>query len=238
MFEFILHKLRKVQPGPIIRKHQETLAGFSHERRLEDIDFVVLDSELSSLSEKDGEIVSLAAFRIKNLSLNPADSFASLVKPRWGLPETSTLIHRLTSADLKDAPDICEVLEGFIEFIGDSALVGHHVGLDAWFLNKASRQCFGGELKSPCIDTLKLAQAFEEAQNSGFGEPQLHTHISYNLSDLSQRYGLPAFPSHEAASDAMQTAYLFLYLVGKLGQGRDMSLKDLWRAGRNWRSRF
>ena len=62
--------------------------------------------------------------------------------------------------------------------------------------------------------------------------------VSYALSDLAGEFSLPRFPSHEALSDAMQTAYLFLFLVRKLRDGGIVTLRDLFEAGRSWRWYF
>ena len=90
------------------------------------------------------------------------ETYATLVRPGRDVPRTSSLIHRLTAAELEQAPEMDEALAGLLNFIGPAVVIGHHVDLDMAFLNAASRRAFGGELAAPCIDTLRLAMAYEE----------------------------------------------------------------------------
>jgi DNA polymerase-3 subunit epsilon len=124
-----------------------------------------------------------------------------------------------------------EVMPRFIEFCGDALLVGHYVALDMGFLNRAAKEVLGGNLSNPSVDTMRLAQGYKEAH---FMEDYGHTNLttSYSLEDLSREFGLPQFKPHDALEDALQTAYLFLFLVKKMKQGRIRTLKDLYHAGR------
>ena len=49
---------------------------------------------------------------------------------------------------------------------------------------------------------------------------------------VMKAFKLPKFKSPDALEDALQTAYLFLYLLKKFHQGGIATLKDLYQAGR------
>ena len=48
----------------------------------------------------------------------------------------------------------------------------------------------------------------------------------------------PKFKPHDALEDALQTAYLFLFLVKKMKSGGIRTLRDLYQAGRNTGLRY
>jgi DNA polymerase-3 subunit epsilon len=93
---------------------------------------------------------------------------------------------------------------------------------------------YGGKMANPCLDTLRMAQIYRAEHWENYYD-RYALNVSYSLSDLAEEWGLPRFPAHEALSDAMQTAYLFLYLIKKIRGGRLTTLGVLYRAGRNWR---
>ena len=117
----------------------------------------------------------------------------------------------------------------FIEFCGSSLLVGHYVGLDMKFFNRAAQMLFGSIIKNPCLDTMYLAQAYTEKCWTQYHD-QYNLQISYNLGDLSEAYGLPIFKQHDALNDAIQTAYLFIFLIKQLQKQGLVSLRDIFQA--------
>ncbi len=215
----------------LMARNQEACAGLNQALPLAGHSFVVLDTELSDMDVKTGEILSIGAVRIEGLTIRPAASFSSLVRPTDMAATGSTLIHRLTPESLESAPALDEVLAAFIDWCGGAVLVGHYIDLDMGFLNREARRLFGQGLANPCIDTLRMAQAYEERRPNAYLGAHLDT-LSYSLSSLSLRHGLPDFPRHDALADALQTAYLFLFLVKKMRGGRIVTLKDLWNAQR------
>jgi len=201
---------------------------------LEDYDYVVLDAEMTGLSPRKDEIVSLGAVRVKNLQILPNERFEALVKPSIPLPRLSTIIHRITPQAIREAPPLADVLPDFFAFCRGSLLVGHHVGLDMAFLSRACRDLYGETPANPCLDTMRLAMLWRERLFESHYD-RYNLSVSYNLADLAREHGLPAFPSHNAMADAMQTAYLFLFLVKKLRKTGLRTLKDLYLSGRGWR---
>ena len=140
----------------------KNLRALSQNKALEAYDFVVVDTELTGMRPRRDEIVSIGAVRIKNMRIVPHDTFYSLVRPTMNFQKKSTLIHRLTPQALSKAPKLELVLHDFLSFAGSSLFVGHHVGMDMAFLSRASQKIFGGALKNPCIDTMRLAQAYKK----------------------------------------------------------------------------
>ena len=218
----------------ILRRNHERFRNLDQDSPLSEYDFVVLDTELTGMNHRQDEIVSIGAVHIRDFCVQPSDCFYSLVQPRDPMPKKSTLIHHITPEEVKAAPRLREVLPGLLSFLNDSLIVGHHIGLDMSFLNRAMRRVYGAELLNPCLDTMRLAQIYDAELWENYYD-RFQYNVSFNLRDLTNRFGLPVFPQHNALQDALQTAYLFLFLVKKLNKGGVATLKDLYMVGRSWR---
>jgi len=222
----------RVPKHPILQKNEEHFSKFDQNGAIDTYEFVVFDTELTGLNPRHDEIISIGAVRIRNLRIVLGDNFFSYVRPAATvLPKDSTLIHRITPQQIQDSPEIAEVLPDFVEYCGNSLLVGHYVALDMAFLNKVLRKHMGGLMRNPCVDSMKLAQAYQEHRvRNSFGGVNIG--ISYNLAKLAREYDLPLFAQHDAMEDALQTAYLFLFLIKNLYEAGYFTLKDLYMAGR------
>ena len=235
-FEKTLAMFRRRPGSEELRRHEKRFEHVDQDKPLTDYEFCVVDTELTGLSPRSNEIVSVGAVRIRELSIT-AESYYTLVAPKGEVPKTSTMIHRITPGMLEGAPRLRQIFGDFLEFCGGALVVGHNIGLDMSFLNRASVHILGGKLRTPCIDTMRLAQIHQQELWENYYD-QYDGQVSYQLYDLSRRYGLPSFNQHNALYDAMQTAYLFLYLVKKLNAGGIKTLRDLYLAGRSWRWYF
>jgi DNA polymerase III subunit epsilon len=216
---------------PLIMQNKEAFASFDQSRPLNEYTFVVFDTELTGFDRKQDDIISIGAILIKDLQIDLGTTFHTYVRPRSIAHTQATMVHRITPQQLDKAPPLAEVLPAFVEFIGNSLLVGHYVGLDMSFLNAASRKILDGTLSNPGIDTMRMAQGYQRVLLGHFHEENAGT-VSYNLEDLAKKYHLPLFKPHDALEDAIQTAYLFLYFLKKFRKGGLLTLKDIYQAGR------
>ncbi|OQX19059.1 MAG: DNA polymerase III subunit epsilon [Desulfobulbaceae bacterium A2] len=216
-------------PHPLLVENKKYFQELNQFRPAEEYEFVVLDTELTGLHERRDEIVSIGAVRVKGLQIVMGDAYHAHVKPSKPLPKDSTLIHRITPQQLENAPSLREVLPSFIDYCGQSLLVGHFVDLDTAFLNRATRKLFGSPFHNPCVDTLRLAQIYLELSEypRGLMPPE---GPSFALADLSRLFELPPFTPHNALQDAIQTAYLFIFLIKKFQLLGFRTLREIFRA--------
>jgi DNA polymerase-3 subunit epsilon len=228
---------RRKAKHPVFERNRMFFRQTDQSRAVEEYDFVAFDTELTGLRRRQDEVVAIGAVRIKNLKILAGETFHRYVRPTIALPKNSTLIHRITPQQLEKAPHLKEVLTEFVEFCGPALLVGHYVNMDAWFINRAARKLFGSTLHNPCLDTMRLAQLYTETCWEHYHD-QFDLQTSYNLVDLANQYQLPSFDKHDALQDAIQTAYLFLYLIQKLKQRGYHTLKEVFHAGESWRRIF
>ena len=220
---------------PLLRRVKTHFAGLDQNRPLEEYEFVVLDTELTGLNPRRDEIVSIGAVRIRKLAIEPEEQFYSLVEPK--IPAAQDLHpdppHH-AAASQGTTPPASDIAPPSWNSSATPLLWGTTLGWTSASSTARGKRILGDKLQTPCLDTMRLAQVYEEALFEGYYD-QYRQHISYNLRDLAKHYGLPLFPQHNALQDALQTAYLFLFLVKKLQGFRLLTLRQLYMAGRSWK---
>jgi DNA polymerase-3 subunit epsilon len=107
------------------------------------------------------------------------------------------------------------VLPEFIQYCGDAILIGHFIHLDLHFLHQTTKKELNGIMANPFLDTMIMTKAFKEFKGRKHSRC-FNSSTSLVLDDLTTEFNLPRFKPHNALEDALQTAYLFLYLIKKM----------------------
>jgi DNA polymerase-3 subunit epsilon len=175
---------------------------------ISEADFVAFDTELTGLDFKRDSIISIGAVRLKGETILPGKTFYRLVKPESRLKSESVVIHEIRHADLEEAGDIGEALNGFVDFIGDAVLIGHFVYIDLNFVNKALKNLYGITLKSSAVDTGSLHEWLYD-NDSSFARHYGGMTLKSDLYSMAKAYGIPIERTHDALHDAYITAQLF-----------------------------
>ena len=164
---------------------------------LKNASFVVIDFETTGLNAVSDEIIEIGAVKIENMKIT--QTFHSLVKPKGEISIKSSEITGISAADLKEAPNIEEILPKLMAFIGNSILVAHNADFDYRFLRETAKK-LGVNVNLPYIDTLQFSKA-------------LLTLPGYGLEKVVKALELGEFNHHRALDDTKITAEVFLKLV-------------------------
>lgn len=176
-----------------------------------ELSFIVLDTETSGLDLQNDHLLSIGAVRVKNYQILIEERFEYLVRQTGYQPGESVGIHEILPRQSEQGLEEAAVIEKLVEFIGNDTVVGHHIGFDWAFLNKAAVRHLGGKLKNRTLDTSILARRVI----SPFFY-QLNLKGDFSLDVLCRDYKVPMGQRHTAAGDALITAELFLKLLSKL----------------------
>jgi len=114
--------------------------------KLDETRFTVLDTELTGLNDTRDDIVSIGAVRMRGGGIDVGGAFYELVKPTAVLDGNSVVIHRITPSQIEAMPPIDAVLPAFLDYVGDTVVVGHCLAIDLAFLNRESRRVLGRTL--------------------------------------------------------------------------------------------
>lgn len=178
--------------------------------RLEELTFVVFDTETTGLLPAQGdEIVQLAAVRIVNGRRVDGEVFDTLVNPRRPIPLSSTEVHGITEQMVQEAPFVEEVAARFHKFAEGAVLIAHNAPFDMEFLRRLESR-LGLSFDHPVLDTVLLSAVV-------YGQHEVHS-----LDALTHRLGItiPEEARHTAIGDTIATADAFLKLMPMLtGRG-------------------
>ncbi|HCP01069.1 MAG TPA: DNA polymerase III subunit epsilon [Rhodospirillaceae bacterium] len=173
---------------------------------------IILDTETTGLDPTTGHrIIEIGCVEAKH-HIPTGETYHVYIDPERDMPEEAFNVHGLSEDFLSGKPTFAEVVDGFLEFIGDAQLVIHNATFDMNFIN-AELKILGFPLlpMERSTDTVALARrAFPGAQAS------LEALCRRFDIDLSRR------EKHGALLDAELLAEVYLHLRG--GRQPDLEL--------------
>ena len=180
------------------------------ETPLEDLTYVVFDSETTGLLPDEGdEICQIAGLRLVNGRRVAGEVFDMLVHPGRTIPPKATAVHGISDAMVAEAPGVVEAVTRFHKFAEGAVLIAHNAPFDMTFLKRRETE-IGRAFDHPILDTVLLSAVV-------YGQTEGHS-----LDALSRRLGItiPEEARHTAIGDTIATAEAFLKLLPMLkGKG-------------------
>lgn len=159
------------------------------ENLIKDQVFCVVDIETSAGNPKSGQIIELAAIKLKNGII--IEEYQSLVYCKE-IPLKVQEITGITPDMLVDAPNLKTVLEEFKIFIEDDVFVAHSVDFDYTFISNSLKKYHLGELLNRKLCTIDLAMRTIDSHK-------------YGLKYLKENLSIDIENHHRAYEDALST---------------------------------
>lgn len=174
---------------------------------------IVLDTETTGLDPSTGDrVVEIGCVELHNF-VPTGKTFHKYLNPERDVPAESVAVHGLTNAFLADKPVMSQVVDEFLDFLGDTALVIHNAEFDLKFINAELKKLGYGGLKNPVTDTVLVARQKFPGQPASLDA--LCRRFKIDLSDRTL---------HGALLDSQLLAEVYLELKGGRQQG--LSLLD------------
>ena len=165
---------------------------------------IVLDTETTGLDPLRGDrLVEIGCVEIFN-RMPTGQTYHVYINPERDMPAEAFAVHGLSSEFLSTKPLFDEVVEEFLEFIGDAPLVIHNASFDISFINaELDRLNRPAIPRERLVDTLLLAR-------------RKHPGVSNRLDDLCSRYAIDNSrrTKHGALLDAELLAEVYVDLIG------------------------
>lgn len=187
-------------------------------KTIESTRFVAFDTETTGLNISSDKILSIGAITIFNNSINVSESFEMYLKQEEFKIE-SVEIHGILKEGKLIKHTEKEVIEHFINYIGNSVLIAHHTAFDIEMINAALKRMKLPKLKNKTIDTGVLYKKLKGKKDNHF-----------NLDVLCDEFNIPKHDRHTSSGDAFITALLFLKIIAKLKTERTIHYSDLFRS--------
>jgi len=177
---------------------------------------IVLDTETTGLDPGSGHrVVEVGCVELMD-HMPTGRTYQKYINPERDVPLESYNIHGLSEAFLADHSVFAEIVESFLEFIGDDPLVIHNAAFDIKFLNsEIERLGFKPLPMSRTIDTLQIARS-------------RYPGASASLDELCRRFGIDntARTSHGALLDSELLAAVYIDLIGAREPGLDLAAQS------------
>lgn len=194
---------------------------------LNNTNFVALDFETSGLDACSDSIVSigLVPFTLDAIDLANAQSW--LLKPDKLTTESIT-IHGIRHQEIFDAPLFEDIIFDVLSHLTSRQVVVHYRYMEREFFRRAMYEKLGEILLFPVIDTLEY-EAEKLREERKFMQRLLRSPLpSLRLAKVRERYGLPLYENHNALTDALATAELFIAQTAYSEAALD-DLRSHWR---------
>jgi len=193
-----------------------------------DVTYWALDLETGGLDPARDPILAVGMVPIRAGVIRFGDRFETLVRPpaSASITQDSVRAHQLVPGEVSGAPPLSDVvarIDGKLREDPGAALLVHQASLDIRFLRRAYKAASRSWPRPRVVDTVDLlVRAAKKARfirpDAQYAEPVL------NLTLARKRLGLPDYGAHDALTDAISTAELFLVLRKVLGA---RTLRDL-----------
>lgn len=197
-------------------------APLPHRRTpIDGMEFVALDLETTGLDGTKDHILSVGMVHVVGGGITLGTACQRVIRVAGDVPEASAVIHRITDDHTAAGSPIEEVMPLVLERLRSRVMLVHHAKLETTFLDAACRRLYGGPCIVPVVDTEHLARRRLERRHHGLKAGDLR------LANLRERYGLPRYQAHNALTDALATAELFLALGADMAPNGGLRLGDV-----------
>jgi DNA polymerase III alpha subunit (gram-positive type) len=183
---------------------------------------IVLDTETGGLKSDKNPITQVGLSVIEPIHFDEISSFNTFVQPYDDLiiEQAALDASRVTMKQINDGVDVTVLIKKLIAVFKEATgkgriskpiLCGHNLGFDLRFLNylfSSRNQDLYEYIDTFHYDTQRLFSHLE-AQQKGADK------LKYNLTNLSERYGIQLSSAHGAMADVKATKQLLIIYLNK-----------------------
>ncbi|RLJ20960.1 DNA polymerase III subunit epsilon [bacterium endosymbiont of Escarpia laminata] len=195
--------------GPGVMQDFLSAPQVAKNTRCSETGIVSLDLETTGLDPAKHSILSYGLVQIDNMTIRLGSTHHEIISVVEDIPEASAVIHQITDDKSAAGSPLEEVLPDLLRMLAGKVMLVHYASIEQNFIDTACRRLYGAPFVIPTIDTLILAQRRFERRNHTIQLGDLR------LFNLRPHYNLPMYKAHNALSDAVATAELFLAMAAE-----------------------
>lgn len=212
-----------------LEKEYKFLSRFRENKKLDNLNYVIVDIETTGLDPNNDEIIEIGAIQgqVQNPNgLSPFPSpkgegngerpiFSQLIKPSLPIPNHIERLTGISQEMVADKPQIKEVIAEFDEFIKDAILIAHNTDFDISFIKTNYKKSLNKEFKNNTLCTVKLSRVLT---------PGL---FNYKLHTVAKHFNIPIPNRHRAIGDCEITHGIWKEILKLLGAKQVTTLKEI-----------
>lgn len=166
--------------------------------------YLALDLETTGGDPQRHEIVSLGWVCLDGPRIDLGSARHRVARLTGAMTGDSAVIHAITDDESAAGISLEEALRELLRDLAGRVLIAHHAKSELGFIGRACERHFGGRILIPAVDTLDIAVRRFNRQR------ETPSPGSLRLGALRRQHHLPRYPAHNALSDALSAAELFL----------------------------
>lgn len=179
----------------------------SSSAKLEDLQLLAVDVETTGLDPAKDRLLSIGWVPVngRDIDLSRAGYVLVHTEGADSVGESAT-IHGLTDQNIAEGVPPKEAISAVLRALRGRVMLAHYASIEREFLGALCRKHLGSGLKVPTVDTFDVERRHMERMSTYPRGEDLR------LPRVRQRYGLPDYHSHNALTDALACAELYLAL--------------------------
>ncbi|HYN76167.1 MAG TPA: 3'-5' exonuclease [Lamprocystis sp. (in: g-proteobacteria)] len=211
-------QLRRAAPGPLRDYLARPLPPKGRDYRA--TDYLAIDLETTGLDAGRDLILSVGYVVVRGKRIDLGSACHRVVRIDRSIPEASAVIHQITDDQSARGLELVDVLAELLAVMAGKVMIAHHASIECGFLSNACRRLWRAGMPVRVVDTQVLAHRTFERRQTPFKASDLRLH------SLGERFNLPRYGAHNALSDALAAAELFLAQAAYRDTGKELPLKE------------
>jgi len=191
------------------------------ETPIQQLPILAVDFETTGLDAKVNKLLSVGFVSMEGEQIKLNSCYHQIIKTTAQLEESNVIIHQITDAQKEQGQPLALVVEQLLAALAGKVMLVHFARIERQFLTQACLKLYGMAPEFPIIDTLVVAKRQLDKRDVAYDPSELR------LSNLRDKYNLPAHHGHNALNDAIATAELLLAQINNKPKADKIRLKDL-----------
>lgn len=180
-----------------------------------DLRLLAVDLEATGLDPQTDRLLTIGFVPVDGVDVTLAGArhlvCAQPVEPGTSVVGQSAVVHGVTDDVLATGVPLTAALEELLDALTGRVLLAHHARIEEGFIAAACREIYGVAPVFSTVDTMTLQSKVLRV------DPEHAPPGSLRLAAARQHFGLPRYRSHEALTDALACAELYLAQAKALG---------------------
>ncbi len=184
---------------------------------------LAVDFETTGLNPATAHILSIGHVCIDNNEIVLSTAHHTIVHSHGELDEENVVIHQITDSHKASGEPLQQAIDHLLVAMAGRVMLVHFGRIEKDFLTAACQRLYGMAPIFPMIDTLFMAKRRMDMRTAGYDPSELR------LFRLREHHGLPRYGAHNALSDAIATAELFMVETSLMDRKKAPALKRVLR---------
>lgn len=167
---------------------------------------VVLDCETSCFDKKKGELLSVAAVRVKGGEIRLSEALDLTINSNAVTDPDAVRVHYLRREDRRKGVAVSEAIEKVLDFVGNRPICGFYIEYDRAILNRYIKQLHNFQLPNRFIE---VSEIYVRQKRKYIPELQL----DLTFEGLAKDLNVPVIERHTAMGDVISTALMYIKLT-------------------------